>query len=155
MNHSEFYRKTIDCSHSIATNRTVSIPNDRFEYWQSKGSRVFPPPSVTDKLPPDAPILLRHTPSRGRFNGRCSSGILTVLNQEGNILSNYCSTYDFLLDFPKFIITATIFRTSPHECETSRASAYDVTLAEFRRPFIAPAGGGGGDGIPSNRLWKQ
>ena len=35
-------------------------------------------PSVTDKLPPDAPILLRHTASRGRFHGRCSSGILTV-----------------------------------------------------------------------------
>jgi hypothetical protein len=34
-----------------------------------------PPPSVTAKLAPEAPILLRHTPSRGRFNGRCFSSI--------------------------------------------------------------------------------
>ena len=115
MNHYDFYPKTVDCSLSIATNRMVSIPNDRFEYRQSKGSRMFPFPSAP-VWPISSRLRLRYCYVIRRVVEDLTAGVSAVSwlfwIRGGNILNVCCGTDDFLLHFLKVVITASIFRAS-------------------------------------------
>lgn len=77
MNHSDFYPKTVDCSHSIATNRMVSTPNDRFEYRHSKGSRMFSFPT-TPAWPISSRLTLRYCYVIRRIVGDSTVGVPPV-----------------------------------------------------------------------------
>jgi len=83
-------------------------------------------PIVTDKLPPDAPILLHHTPSRGRFNSRCSS--TDGFESEGQHFEHL--PWWLSVRLSKGYYHSDYFSRSLHDYETSRDSVYDVTLAE-------------------------
>jgi hypothetical protein len=62
-----------------------------------------------------------------RQQTRCSTNILTAYGQEGNILSTWCSTGEFLLHFIMVIITANHFLASFTDCHESQCNASGVS----------------------------